>query len=87
MIIFVVLHDDGLAGDGIGQVLLRLRAECLSTFGRVDARQPDLVLGVVGVEDHDRVAVRDPGDAAGESALRCGVIFWISQSGVCVLPS
>jgi len=38
-------------------MLFRLGPECLSALGRIDARQPDLVLGLVGVQYDDGVAV------------------------------
>jgi len=60
---------------------------CLSRFRGVDALEADLVPGFFGDEHHDGVPVGDPHHAVGESALRWGVIFWLSQYGVCVLPS
>ena len=66
MIIFTVLRVDDLAGDGIGQVFFGFRAECLSPFGCVYARQPDHVLDLASVEHHDGATVGDPDDAASE---------------------
>jgi len=35
-IVVVVVDRDGLAGNQLGQVLLRLRAKCLAAFRRID---------------------------------------------------
>lgn len=52
------------------QVFFGLSAEGLRTFGCVDAREPDFVLLVVGVQDGYCVAVRDRNDLADDLAGR-----------------
>ena len=52
--------EQGLVPDSI----IRHSIKHLLPLGRVDAREPNLVLVISGVEDDDRVAVGDADDAA-----------------------
>jgi MarR family len=51
--VLVKLDNHGLPGDQIGQVFLGLSPECLAPFRSVNTLQPDLVLGLAGIDGHD----------------------------------
>lgn len=69
-ITFLIFDDHELAGDRFGQVTLWLCAVCLSAFGRIDARQLDLMLRITAIEHDDGVAVDDANHAAGEGVCK-----------------
>ena len=60
-------HHPHLALEGeVGQRLPRPAAIGLAALGRVDLRQPDLGLAVVGGQQGEGVAIGDADDLAGE---------------------
>jgi hypothetical protein len=70
-VILAVIDHDGLSRDKIRQVLLGLRAKCLSSFRGIDALQSDLVLDLAGIEDHDGVAVGNTHDSPCQCISLC----------------
>ncbi len=81
-----VVDADVLLEDFLGKGLLCARAECLGTFGRVDAVEPNLVLVLLGVENGQRVPVGNAHHQAGQSfGRRIGSAdgCWIGRGGAC----
>ena len=72
-VILAVIDHDGLSRDKIRQVLLGLRAKCLSSFRGIDALQPDFVLDLAGVDDHDTIAVCNTHDSPCQCISLCQV--------------
>ena len=63
---FFPFHRHFLVVDHIRKALLRLDAERLITFGRVDPGQANFVLFLFGVKHGNAVAISDANYAAGE---------------------
>jgi hypothetical protein len=63
-------------------MLLRAISVGLTALRRIDAREPDPVLPVRGVENGDRVAVGDRDDFADQFRRRCCVAKREQQCGV-----
>jgi len=62
-IIITVVHHNGFPGDQVGQVFLGLRAVCMPALRVINPLQPDFVLGLAGIEDHDGIAVCNTHDS------------------------
>ena len=70
-VVLVKLDNHGLPGDQIRQLFLGLSPECLAPFRSVNTLQPDLVLGLAGIEDYDGIAVCDAYDSPCENFSLC----------------
>jgi hypothetical protein len=58
------LCEDTAIIDKLGEILLGPETRGLPLLWRVDPVESNLVLAIVEVEQHDRIAIRDADDAA-----------------------